>query len=55
MIEKYPDISILKSFFILFSISLPPVIMCFGLDTFLGSGLVFATAVVYGMQVMGKK
>jgi len=36
-------------------ISLPPVIMCFGLDTFLGSGLVFATAVVYGMQVMGKK
>jgi len=36
-------------------ISLPPVIMCFGISTLIGSGLVFGTAVVYGMQVMGKK
>jgi len=36
-------------------LSLPPVIMCFGVSTLIGSGLVFATAVVYGMQFMGKK
>lgn len=36
-------------------LSLPPIIMCFGVTTLLGSGLVFATAAIYGMQVMGKK
>jgi hypothetical protein len=29
--------------------------MCFCFGTIIGSGLVFATAVVYGVQVMGKK
>ena len=38
-----------------FRLSVPPIIMCFGVSTIIGSGLVFATAVVYGMQVMGKK
>lgn len=36
-------------------LSVPPIILCFGIPTILGSGLVFGTAIIYGMQVMGKK
>jgi len=36
-------------------LSVPPVAMCFGISTLIGSGLIFGVAVLYGMQVMGKK
>jgi hypothetical protein len=29
--------------------------MCFGISTLLGSGLILATSILYGMQVLGKK
>ena len=41
--------------FFIFSLSVPPVAMCFGISTLIGSGLIFGVAVLYGMQVMGKK
>jgi len=37
------------------AISLPPMLMCAGLSTILGSGLIFTTAVIYGMMTVGKK
>lgn len=36
-------------------ISLPSILMCAGLTTILGSGLIFAVAVLYGMIALGKK
>ncbi|KAJ2944460.1 hypothetical protein O0L34_g3802 [Tuta absoluta] len=37
-------------------LSLPPFFLCFfSVSTFLGSGLIFATGVVYGMMALGKK
>uniref|UniRef100_A0A0V0G7P7 Calcium channel flower n=1 Tax=Triatoma dimidiata TaxID=72491 RepID=A0A0V0G7P7_TRIDM len=36
-------------------ISIPPFLFCIGLSSFLGSGLIFATGVVYGMMSLGKK
>ncbi|KAJ8300812.1 hypothetical protein KUTeg_022331 [Tegillarca granosa] len=36
-------------------ISLFPILMCIGLSTVLGSGLVFVTGVLYGLMVLGKK
>ncbi|KAH8242463.1 hypothetical protein KR200_005200, partial [Drosophila serrata] len=33
----------------------PPIFMCFGLASLFGSGLIFATGVVYGMMALGKK
>lgn len=36
-------------------IALPPVILCFGLGTLFGCGLVFVTGMIYGMMALGKK
>lgn len=36
-------------------LSLPAIVLCFGLSTLFGSGLIFATAVLYGMMALGKK
>jgi len=36
-------------------LSIPPISMCMGLTTLLGSGCIFGVAVIYGMQVLGKK
>uniref|UniRef100_A0A0N5AUJ3 Calcium channel flower n=1 Tax=Syphacia muris TaxID=451379 RepID=A0A0N5AUJ3_9BILA len=32
-----------------------PIILCFGISTFVGSGLIFASGVVYGFMALGKK
>jgi len=37
------------------AISLPPIMMCAGLSTIIGSGLIFAVAVLYGLMTVGKK
>jgi len=37
------------------AVSLPPMIMCAGLSTIVGSGCLFTTAVIYGMMTVGKK
>jgi len=37
------------------AISLPPILMCTGLSTIVGSGLIFTVAVIYGMMTVGKK
>jgi len=37
------------------AISLPPIFMCIGISTVIGSGLIFAVAVLYGMMTVGKK
>jgi len=34
---------------------IPSIIFCFGANTFLGSGAIIATGVVYGMVALGKK
>lgn len=36
-------------------IALPPVILCFGLGSLFGCGLVFVTGMIYGMMALGKK
>jgi len=36
-------------------LSIPALLMCFGVATILGSGLLFVTAVLYGMMALGKK
>ncbi|ELU12821.1 hypothetical protein CAPTEDRAFT_167106 [Capitella teleta] len=36
-------------------LSIPPFAMCFGLTTLFGSGLIFATGVLYGLMALGKK
>ncbi|KAM3959141.1 calcium channel flower [Aphomia sociella] len=37
-------------------LSLPPFFLCFlSVSTFLGSGLIFATGVIYGMMALGRK
>ncbi|XP_077300107.1 calcium channel flower [Arctopsyche grandis] len=36
-------------------ISIPPILLCFGMSSLFGSGLIFATGVVYGMMSLGKK
>lgn len=36
-------------------LSLPPVFLCTELSTLLGSGMIFATGVLYGLQVIGTK
>nr|CAH0112732.1 unnamed protein product [Daphnia galeata] len=36
-------------------ISLPAMFLCAGLSTFLGSAMLFATGVVYGLMALGKK
>jgi len=38
-----------------FSLSIPPVGLCFGLIRLLGCGLIFATGVLYGLMALGKK
>ncbi len=35
--------------------SLPPIVLCFSLGTFLGSGAIFVTAAIYGVQMVGAK
>ncbi|XP_018319623.1 calcium channel flower isoform X2 [Agrilus planipennis] len=35
--------------------ALPPIIMCPGLSSIFGSGLIFTTGVVYGMMALGRK
>ncbi|XP_030371937.1 calcium channel flower isoform X2 [Scaptodrosophila lebanonensis] len=37
------------------ALAVPPIFMCFGLASLFGSGLIFATGVVYGMLALGKK
>ncbi len=36
-------------------LAIPPIAMCVSLATIIGSGMIFMTAVIYGMQVLGKK
>ncbi|XP_058458989.1 calcium channel flower isoform X1 [Malaya genurostris] len=36
-------------------IALPPVIMCLGLGSLFGCGLIFLTGMIYGMMALGKK
>merc|ERR1719195_725760 len=36
-------------------LSLPAFLLCRSLSTFIGSALIFATSVFYGVQVLGKK
>lgn len=36
-------------------IALPPVILCFGLGSLFGCGLIFVTGMIYGMMSLGKK
>ena len=38
-----------------FRLAIPPIAMCFGLSTLFGSGLIFATGVLYGLMGLGKK
>lgn len=42
-------------FFLPFSLSLPAFLLCRSVSTFIGSALIFATSVIYGVQVLGKK
>ncbi|XP_058837882.1 calcium channel flower isoform X1 [Topomyia yanbarensis] len=36
-------------------IALPPVILCLGLGSLFGCGLIFVTGMIYGMMALGKK
>ena len=45
----------LHIFFLPFSLSLPAFLLCRSVSTFIGSALIFATSVIYGVQVLGKK
>ncbi|XP_052903132.1 calcium channel flower isoform X3 [Anopheles moucheti] len=36
-------------------IAIPPVILCFGLGSLFGCGLIFVTGMLYGMMALGKK
>ncbi|XP_053680323.1 calcium channel flower isoform X2 [Anopheles nili] len=36
-------------------IAIPPVILCFGLGSLFGCGLIFLTGMLYGMMSLGKK
>lgn len=36
-------------------IALPPVFLCTGVNSILGSGLIFATGIIYGLMSIGKK
>jgi len=36
-------------------LAVPPISMCTGLSTLVGSGLIFLTSVVYGLMVLGPK
>ncbi|XP_017789738.1 PREDICTED: calcium channel flower [Habropoda laboriosa] len=35
--------------------ALPPVFLCFGVSSVFGSGLIFATGVIYGLMSLGRK
>lgn len=35
--------------------AIPPVFLCFGMGSLLGSGLIFATGVIYGLMSLGRK
>ena len=39
----------------IFSIAIPPVVLCIGLGSLFGCGLVFVTGMLYGMMALGKK
>ncbi|XP_023167724.1 calcium channel flower isoform X2 [Drosophila hydei] len=61
-IEKVNDISQMMDAKPLFfraglycAIAVPPIFLCFGPASVFGSGMVFATGVVYGMMALGKK
>lgn len=47
--------SFLQKAFIYGAIAIPPVFMCFGPSTIVGSGLIFAIGVVYGLMSLGRK
>ncbi|XP_076750042.1 calcium channel flower isoform X2 [Xylocopa sonorina] len=36
-------------------IAVPPVFLCLGVNSILGSGLIFATGVIYGLMSLGRK
>jgi hypothetical protein len=36
-------------------LAIPPLALCFGIGTLVGSGAIAATGVLYGMQIVGKK
>lgn len=42
-------------FLILFRIALPSVFLCLGMSSLFGSGLIFATGVIYGLMSLGRK
>lgn len=41
--------------FLNFRLAIPPMAMCFSVSTIFGSGLIFATGVLYGLMGLGKK
>merc|ERR1712110_1184363 len=52
MVEKRPPWQKAALYVVL---SLPPLFLCLGLSTLIGSGAICATGVFYGMQMVGKK
>jgi len=36
-------------------LALPPLVLCMGFSTLIGSGMLVGTAILYGMQTVGKK
>lgn len=47
--------SFLQKAFIYGGMAIPPVFMCFGATTLVGSGLIFAIGVIYGLMSLGRK
>lgn len=47
--------SFLQKAFIYGLMAIPPVFMCFGASTLVGSGLIFAIGVIYGLLSLGRK
>lgn len=44
-----------QTIFLFSRIALPPVVLYISMGTLFGSGLIFATGVIYGMMSLGKK
>ncbi|KAG7210687.1 hypothetical protein KM043_012190 [Ampulex compressa] len=36
-------------------IAIPPVFLCFGMSSVFGSGMIFATGIIYGLMALGRK
>lgn len=47
--------SFLQKAFIYGGMAIPPIFMCFGASTLVGSGFIFAVGVIYGLMSLGRK